>query len=233
MLRVTSYKSDDKQAGVTLVVAIVMLASVTFISFSISSIVIREIGSARLILKTEPAISAANAGGEVGLYQLLRETGVISPSGNLGQSSVSYQVTTKLYDNPYVFSIPAGGQADIALYDPTNFNNTAADYGSVTITNNFSSHPLNYTISSWSDLAAAICSGNIGSGQTAPVCPLGNPDDRYIITLVPTGNAAASGQITATNNAGQAKGVPADFPSLSVTGVNGDVQRKIQINLGP
>lgn len=228
--------TSKSQSGVTLIIALVMLASVTFISFSISTIIIREIGSARLVLKTEPAISGANAGGEVGLYQLLRQTGQITSGDTLSTSGAQFQVTTKLYDNPYPFSIPAGSTLSVALYDATNFNNPAADYGSVTITNNEAgSNPIKVQIYSFGDLVNPVCEYNLGLGQNSvPPCQLTSADDRYRIVITPNGGQNAAGQITTTDNNGAPKGVPSNNPSISVTGLNGEVQRKIQINLtGP
>src|SRR3989338_3467877 len=152
---------NSSQSGVTLIIAIIMLAAVTFISFSLSAVILREINAARLILKTEPAISAANAGGEVGLYKLMRNLGQTATSGQTPQSGSSYQVVPDLYDDPYVFSVVAGAVIKVGLYNPENVSDEDADYGRVTLTNNTSgSGPLKVTIYSWSDSEDPIASCN-------------------------------------------------------------------------
>lgn len=222
------------QSGITLVLAIIMLFSVTFISFMLSTIIIREIKTARLILKTEPAISAANSGGEVGLYQFLGGTGGVNTTGSLVESSATYQVVADLYDNPYNFSLNVESAAvvKVPLYDAENPDNQNADYGSVTI-KNISGWPIKVEIFSWSDPANAFCqSPAIVGGGEYTCSALNRLDDRYllVINLIP-GAKDAIGQITATNNAGQPKGLPSDSPTLMVTGTNGDVQRKLEIKL--
>ncbi len=217
----------SNQRGVTLVVAIVMLATVTFISFSIATVMIREIVSARLILKTEPAISGANAGGEIGLYLLFREVGGTNVSGPLGLSGANYNVVSELYENPYYFNIPAGSDARIGLYDAENFANPNTGYTSVTITNNTSaqSNPVKVDIFTFANVNAVLYSVTLGTGQNQSF-PLNDIDDRYLIVITPTGNFAASGQITAEPN-----GIPSDAPTITSTGTFGEVQRKIEINL--
>ncbi len=207
--------------------AVVMLAAVTFVSFSIATVMIREITAARLVLKTEPAISGANAGGEIGLYRLFREVGGTTASGNLLLSGASYNVETDLYDKPYYFQIPAGSDARVALYDAENLNNPNTGYTSVVITNDASaqSNPVKVEIASFADVNTLIYSQTIGSGQTQSFS-LNSIDDRYLIVITPTGNFSASGQITA-----QPKGVPSDIPVIKSTGTYGEVQRKIEINL--
>lgn len=219
-----------------MVVAMVMLASVTFISFALSSIIIREIMAARLVLRSEPAISGANAGGEVGLYQLLRETGVIDTSGSMVETNVTYQVSTQLFDNAYAFSIPALGVINVALYDPTNPNNPDAGYGTVTVYNNPGSDPIKVEVYSWANLETPICpSGGATPAGGTYTCPsygtLSESDDRYLIKIEPTGSHSASGIIQTTDESYQPKGVPADSPELKITGQNGDVRRRIEIKL--
>lgn len=223
----------QNQSGVTLVVAIVMLASVTFISFLLSSIILREIFGARLIIRTEPAISGANAGGEIGLYQLLRTTGSITSGGSLQQSGTNYQVTADFYDDPYPFAVTSGNKGQITLYDPADPSNSAANYGSVTIINNSSptSNPFKVEIYSFADLTVKICGTpvTVGVSQSFSCNTLNSSDDRYLLVISPTGNNNVSGQVTTTDNNGIPKGVPSNNPELEVTGINGNVQRKIRI----
>lgn len=219
-----------KEQGVTLVVAIVLLAAITFISFSISTIVIREIVAARLTLKSEPAISAANSGGEVGLYRLFRETGGVAVSGSLAQSGVTFQVTPDLYDDFYAFTAPAGQETRVLLYDAENINNPAADFGSAAIQMDPGSGIATYRITDWTNVETTLYSGTLGAGGTTGELSLNSSDDRYIIYIL-AGSAVVSGKVTATNTAGAPRGIPSDNPKLNVKGTNGPVQRRIEITL--
>ncbi|TSA45722.1 hypothetical protein D4R52_01915 [bacterium] len=227
-------KRKSNEDGVTLIMAIVILSVVTFISFALSTLVLREIGIAKVAIRTEPAISAANAGGEIGYYRFIRGKGSVDTTGSTPYSGGSYAVTSQLYSNPYIFNIaPAGGGANQAvryLYDPLYPNNPSADFGSVTVTNT-GNKPFAITVYSLADLANPICpkTSNLNRNEST-TCNLNSPvDDRYSVVFDWNGNSTIAGQMTATNSAGAAKGVPADVPGLSVTGTNGDIQRKIQI----
>lgn len=226
-------RAAKKQEGVTLIISLVLLAVVTFISFALSTVILRELAAVRLILRAEPALSGANSGGEVGLYQLIRQAGPVTTSGSLVQSGATYSVTTDLFDDPYVFSIGENETLSVALYDPENFDNQNANFGYLTVTNNpgSESQPLRVEVYSFSDLTTTICSYNVGAGQTSPTCGLNSADDRYFITLVPNGGQEATGIISVRDNNNQPKGVPADSPTLDILGTSGPVQRKIQINL--
>ena len=222
--------STDYESGVTLLIAIIMLASVMFISLSLSSVVLREIGATRQVLQTEPAITGSDAGGEVGLYAVLRQTGLFSEQRTLPQSGVSYDFQTDQFDSPYVFTIPAGSLLEVRLYEPEDPANAALDYGTLAI--NGLSGTVNITVYSYGDIFNAMaCSGSAGSG-TPFSCPLSSADDRYLVVVDPSNDfAALTGQMDTTNAGGQAKGVPAISPTIVVTGTLNDVQRKIEVNL--
>ncbi|MBI2637940.1 MAG: hypothetical protein HYW88_03495 [Candidatus Sungbacteria bacterium] len=226
--------SNHQQSGITLIVAILLLASVTFISFALSTIILREIGAARLLLRSEPAISGANAGGEVALFQLLREAGSIGTSGQLPESGASYQVTANLYDDPYLFTVSPQATITVGLYDAENPANQTTGYGSVTISNNPGGQPIVVSIISWSQPEVILYSQTLGVGQSSSQIPLDSFDDRYLITI--TNNTAAglaTGQVQAFDESDPPtpKGVPSNTPDLQVTGTSGNVQRKIEINL--
>lgn len=235
---VTSYKLRDSQDGVTLVISIILLASVTFISFALSTLILREISATRLILRTEPAISAANAGGEVAIYRLFRESGNVSATGGtLSQSGAVYDIAADLYDNPYLFTIPPNGVISVGLYDAENPNNKITDYGSVTITNNAGGSTIRISLVSWSDPGTELwCSSlTMNAGATSVTCSLASlPDDRYLLTIenIPSCPACnAIGQVRALDESGQPKGVPSDNPQIEVTGTSGEVERKIRIDI--
>lgn len=224
-----------EEQGITLVLSLVLLASVTLISFALSALILREIQGARLTLRTEPAISAANSGGEIGLYRFFRQVGgATPPSGSLPQSQATFSVIEDLYDDPYVFGTNAasGGQAVVALFDASNLNNAAANYGEVTIFNDSASSIISYEVFSWSDPVNAVCQGTIGSSSSAICGSLSHPtDDRYLVVIqVTSGPLNITGRVRAKDNFLNPRGIPSDEPRLNSTGRNAEVQRKIEIS---
>ena len=212
-------------------VSMVILASTTFISFALSSIIIREIRNAQIILRTEPAISGASSGGEIGIFRLVREVGGTSTSGTTPQSGASFSVVSDLYDLPYLFSTSGGEALQIGLYDAERPNNQNANYGTVTIINDAGSDTISVQVYSWGDLETAVWSSSISPGSSGTSPSLNSVDDRYLVVIDPvSGNGSASGQARATDNGGASKGVPSPAPGIDVTGSNGNIQRKIEID---
>ena len=225
---------SKKQEGVTLVIAMVMLAAVTFISFALSTIIIREIVVARLILTTEPAITGASSGGEGGLFQLFRELPANSATVALPQSGAGYQVTSDLYDNSYLFSITGGAEAKVGLYDAQQPNNKQPNprYASVKVTNNPGSSLLQYQVATWSQPDSFICVGSVSAGSTSAACALSSTsDNRFVIFIQPLGGSDAAGSVVAYDSQNQIIGIPSETQSLVVTGTSGGAQRKIEIKV--
>lgn len=216
---------NSKESGVTLILAVVMLAAITFVSFSLSTIVIREIGGARVLLKTEPAISGALAGGEVGLYQLMRELGGTTTSGSTSPGGASYQVVSDFYDDPYLFT-STGTQVVVGLFNVENPNNRNPGYQSITIQNNGGSTPIKVNVISWSDPGNPVVADVVLSGGSILQRDLSRVDDRYLVVMEPVVAGSFAGSLSAPS-----LGVPSDNPGIDVTGINQDVRRKIEINL--
>lgn len=242
-------KIVNGEDGVTLVISVVLLAAVTFVSFSLSALIIREIVAARLVLKSEPALSAANSGGEVGLYRLQRGAGALDEANvSLEQSPATYDLASDLYDNPYLLTsvnVACGATTEfwIPLYDPANWENKSANYGSVTVSN-AGQCPIEFRVFSWSDTDNNVCpSVNMGVGGPSRTCSslsgvltVGGIDDRYILAILPGGSLGQNVQVSITameNDLVTSRGVPSETPILRITGKSGEVQRKIQIEIRP
>lgn len=222
--------TPNSESGITLIISIVLLAAVTFISFALSTIIIREIRSAQVILVTEPAIAGAASGGEIGLFQLFRETGNTNISGTTPQSGASFDIEPDLYDDPFPFTVQAGQELQVSLHDAERLTNQNANYGSFTLTADESSSPLRIEVYSWADTTDRFCTTTVTAGNSSTCSALTAADDRYIIAITALGQGTGSGQITATDNSGLRRGVPSGAQTLEVTGSNQSVQRKIQIS---
>jgi hypothetical protein len=111
--------SSRSQSGVTLLLSIIVLASITAISFSIATIMLVEIRTSGDLLKTEPAISAAEALGEEALFKIKRNLSSYTYSSQVGTISVSTP-TESLYNDPI--------QQDKILPTSYSFTNTVNHY---------------------------------------------------------------------------------------------------------
>ena len=122
------FRNFVSEEGVTLVISIVMLGTLTFISFGLSTVILREIPASRLILTSEPAFAGANAGAEASLYLVQRNLGSAQVTNSpLQQSGATFDATPTLTDNPYNFSVPANQTVTVNLYQADDPN--AADPG--------------------------------------------------------------------------------------------------------
>ena len=235
MSKTNNYKLiTDNQSGVTLVISMIMLGTVTFISFSLATVALREIKTARLILASEPAISGANAGSEVGLYKFIRSfgnVGVANPP--LPQSGASYTVVSDLYDDPFLFTVAAGKTINVGLYDAEQINNqTSRPYGSVQISLT-SGGSVKVTVYSWSTPGSPVAGCNnrtVTSGNSPLTCtPLNGADKRYVVSITDNGGSGASGNVKGFAGDGSPQGVPSDAPVLDITSTSGKTERKIHI----
>src|SRR5437762_11599030 len=75
-------QSRESQKGATLLLAILVLAAITSIVFSIASIVINEIKTSGDVAKAEPVISADEALAEDELFKVMRGLGAVATCAN-------------------------------------------------------------------------------------------------------------------------------------------------------
>src|SRR3989338_2488539 len=240
MIKNKFLKISNREEGITLIISIVLLAAVTFVSFSLSALIIREIVATRLFLRSEPALSAANAGGEVGLFRLQRGQGSLDISqGTLSQSAATYYLVSDLYDDPYLLTSDAVSCGDatefwIPLIDAANWENRAANYGGITVKNT-GECPFNFRVFSFGNPETILCNTATVSPDQQRTCGnLEGTDDRYILEIAPNGSANQifKATITAkTNDLITSRGVPSESPTLRVTSKSGEVQRKIEIEI--
>ena len=228
----------SREEGITLLIAIVILSSVLFITFSLSSVILREIGAARATLQTEPAISGSDAGSEVGIYAVVRNTGAFTGTQTLAQSGVEYEYETDHFRSPFYFSIDVGQIRRFQIYNPNDPFPVSPDndFHSVTLSGVSATAQMlvYYSSEPPEEGGLPFCGGPVSSPSGSLTCILDNPlngDDRYWVEVIPLGGLAMTGALDTTDNAGQPKGMPAP-PVLDVTGTLGDVQRKIRVDLG-
>ncbi|MEK7652213.1 MAG: hypothetical protein AAB351_03395 [Patescibacteria group bacterium] len=114
----------SNQDGVTLLLAILVLSAITAIVFSIAAIAVNEIKTSSDLTRTEPVLTAAEAVAEDSLFKLVRGLGTVSgcasPSSTIIAGVTVTTCASYYLSNPYTFSLPADGERDFYLYNPTD-----------------------------------------------------------------------------------------------------------------
>jgi hypothetical protein len=112
------------QAGVTLLIALLILSTVMAISFSLASILLSETKSSGDLLRTEPALYGANGVTEEAIYSVKRNTGETSYN-SVGNMQIT-TTATPLNDPVQVVKVPTNA---------TSFNNTQNVYALYDVSN--------------------------------------------------------------------------------------------------
>ncbi len=237
MKKLTTYHlpltTDSSQSGVTLIVAVVMLAAVSLASFTLSSIILRDIKSATLIKNSTTAIAGAYSGSEVGLYRLQRNLGGVSMTNQtLSESGASFDVIADLTDDPLpVSAITTAGDTVINLYNVENVDATDTGIRSITVTNT-GTRPLRVNVLSWADASNIICPWpSIPSGQSRTCSGLTGPDFRFQLLLQVNGTGTGTASIQAFTAGGVPVGLPSTSPMFDATGRLGQTNHRIRIRL--
>lgn len=227
------HSTFQSQDGITMVVAIMLLAGISFASFTLSSIILREIQAGQLIQDSAPAIAGAYSGVEIGLYRLHRNLGSLAVTGGtLSQSGATFDVIPDFFDDPFTFTASGGQALTVSLYDPANLAAIDPGYRRVTITS-VSGRRFSAEVVSWGSAGTIVCSNpNISNGQSLN-CNLSGPDFRYQITIRVSGSSSgtAVGTIQAFDASGAPLGVPSATPTFDATGKFGVVNHRIRVNL--
>lgn len=144
--KITNHKSQiiNSQAGVTLLLAILILSSVLAISFSLATIMFIEVRSSGDLLKTEPALYAATGVGEQAFFNLERSV-CTATSGNCSYTT-NFANNVQMPNAPTILStttpifivkVKAGSSFDSTLnkYDfcDTTAGSSGCNYGKVII----------------------------------------------------------------------------------------------------
>lgn len=118
-----TYKPYHNQAGVTLLLAILIMAGLALITLAIGSFAIQELRASRAVVITEPAITAAETGAESGLWAVKRNASLPTcptlSTERLGNNSLVNSCIT--YSSANV-NLNPGTPYSFYLYDPNNIN---------------------------------------------------------------------------------------------------------------
>ena len=134
----------DSQAGVTLLLAILVLSSVMAISFSLAAILFTETRSSADLIRTEPAYYGANGVAEDALFKVKRKTCLPGActyttnfSNNVVQPTVPVQTstTTPIYQVKVPANSIFSSASRYSMYDASSGSLTAgSNYTKITLT---------------------------------------------------------------------------------------------------
>jgi len=218
---------NSREAGVTLLLAIMVMAGLTLISLAIGSFAIQELRSSRAASVTEPAIGAAESGGEQSLWAIKR-------SGNLPLCNAPS--TQALSNNSLIssckstgaatFNVKAGVPTTFILSDPNDpngdvdlsgyaYNNIIISYISGANSINISAQRLDGTTTAISPASSSVDSTvNPTQNITIGAVAIGT-EGRIEVTLTSTSDATVSAD-TSPN------GMP-NYPTLDSLGCSSKV----------
>ena len=212
------------EAGVTLLIAVLIMAGLTLITLSVGAFAIQEIRSSRAVSLTEPAIAAAETAGEQGLWAIKRGAALPTcpavSSQSLGNSLINL---CKSYGEAR-FTLKAGVPFVFYLYDPDNINSNTCNtetfdpscggdqyYQDITLEQKSGALQTDIQIDTVDGVVVAAES-LIPGGDTViniQAAVPGSSDLRFKVTLVSAGDATL--QVN-TN-----RGMPT-FPTVDATG---------------
>jgi hypothetical protein len=126
-----------RQAGVALLLTVMIVSGITIITTTVAFFVIQEIRANRGALLTEPAIIAAETASEQGVFRVKKSNFNTLCSSNPAYTTLSGSATasdimirTCLTSVPATFQIVPGASITFYLYDPANVNgNTCLEDG--------------------------------------------------------------------------------------------------------
>jgi hypothetical protein len=117
ILRPAAFRRQENQAGITLMLAVLVLAGITAIAFSIAAIVFVEIRASGDLLRTEPALYAVQSVTEEAFYGTTRNIEDFPFSTEI--NGVNLAIAERAYDpSPQTYVIYYNTETKFSLADP-------------------------------------------------------------------------------------------------------------------
>jgi hypothetical protein len=227
-------EKPNHQAGITLLMSILIMATLIIITLTVTFFAIQELRQSRANALSEPSIVAAETGGEQGVWLLKRSTftdscpadGVYQIDGTTAADSRVRQAKCISY-GAATLNLDPGRELAFFLYDPANINGNvcmegnppACDgaqlYNSIILeflTGNMAVTATAVTLDGVAVGSAVVSSGITSASIPIPVDIAGSFDERIKVTL--TSNDHASVRVNTTGSIG---GMP-DFPTIDAEG---------------
>lgn len=220
------YHTLSGEAGVTLLLSILVLSGIALASASVGYFAIQEIRSSRAVNLTEPAITAAESGAERGIWVLNTaqtlvncQTSISSTllsNGTVSESCKSYRVVR--------FSLQASTTKNVYLWNPDDINGDISllnyPYTSFVATNKGAAFTMTATITRLDGAAVGNVSIPPGATRTIPISPVApGSEGRMRVALTTTGPGVI--EVTSFNNSIE-RGIPG-YPTVDAQGCSASV----------
>ena len=196
------YSSKKNPAGVTLLLAILLLASILAICFSLATILFVEVRSSSDLLKTEPAFYAASGVGEQALFNLIRNVPASTYVSDFGNNvSLNGAPVVTSTSSPIFSDKVSPGSVFTSTLNKYGFCGTIAttsgcSYGKVTVsyivTN--SSYPLFLYLCQWNPN---------GNYTTAPCTAMGTSQNYWLAPVADSQACNSSQTLQLTDGSSQ------------------------------
>ena len=123
VLRASNLKRNS-QEGVTLLISLLIMSGITLITLTVGFFAIQEVRSTRAILLTEPAIGAAETGGEQGVWAIKRDVTLMDCSSGREKGVLinNSKVESCKYYGAATIELEAGVNYSFYLYNPNDIN---------------------------------------------------------------------------------------------------------------
>lgn len=223
------YKKEN-QAGVTLLLSILILGAIMIIIFAVSAITINELKTSGDLTRTEPAITAAGASTEDSLFLAVRGLGTVpdctAPTidNSFSNGVVTSTCADYYFSNPYSFVLGSLAQRFFYLYNPAD-QTVNPGYTGVSI-----------TMSNGTAASVWFCQfsvGSCGSGAPtytltsgAPTANISGLDPAQKYTLVITNSNSTDSETFSMT--GTPRGLPSGITTIQSTGSFRGATRKIR-----
>jgi Tfp pilus assembly protein PilX len=212
------FKSSEPEAGVTLLLAVLILSALTLVTLAVASFAVQEIRSSRSVILSEPAINAAESGAEQGLWNFKRSASSVPDCPATAGQTLTTGTAITGYCKTAVggtFNLASGLPTVFYLYDPASINGdidlSGYPYSSLTITNKSTQYSMTVDIQRL-DGTVVGTQTTVAANSTQTIslpAVLSGQEGRMQVTLRSSGAIA----VDATTN----KGLP-DSLTLASTG---------------
>lgn len=237
---------ENTQAGVTLLLAVLVLSSVLAISFSLATILMIEVRSSGDLMKTEPSLYASQGVTEEAIYRIKRKTNIAIPATTVGSTQVSAPVEQSTTSPVQTLRIVGPktyntSESRLNFFNADDPSSSASGYAKVSITYHDTGNTSNLKIylCHFGDTTFNPCSTSTdfyldaynfpvtrGTTKTYSI----NPSERQELVLV---NESSSPMYATIESYGPTASDPKGLPFLGETQVevqatNGGLTRTLQ-----
>lgn len=246
-MNLTRTTKDGSESGITLLLSILIMSGIFLISVTVSFFAIQEIRASRSSMLTEPAITAADAGAEQGIWTVKRgditSLPTCNPTSPSGTSLSGSVVAVKcLRYSSVTMDLLAGQPTMLYFYDPEDVNGNLCMTQSYTsgqfagcsgyqifqnITMSFAASSIVLTVDArtldglpfpgW-DNQSLLSNPSSPSVISVPSSVSGSNDYRFILTVTPNSNVTVTLDATGRDHAGVVRNGLPDYPTVDAMG---------------